>query len=491
MHHTPTCPAPGFFNHCTWHVAVGVLVAGLVVPSARAQMGPQVRCHVNYGGEDQVAVLHPTAEPLKAPATAVGSYFLFRGVNTLSADAGWFKVHVYADHESGPAPIHMATHTADQVNARQAGGWGFTGLQRVYEPLRDGELTYWCESAQGGHTADGPPRETPPVPALPPMPELQPLAGERPGQSPAHTPGTLRLLMAGDVMLDDGPGRTLAQGGDPLAPFAPWLQQADYTLGNLEVPIARVGKPLESKIFSFRAHPSATRALKGRFDGMALANNHSGDYGPAALLETMQHLDAAGIAHVGAGLNLTQAHRPLWIERNGLRVAVLSYNEFKPRSFQAGPNWPGVAWSEDDQVVADLRAARQAGADVVIPFMHWGWERERDPSERQRRLARLMIDAGADVVVGGHPHVTQGAETHKGKLIVYSLGNFVFDGFEDVPGGQTGWLLRLTLDKTGLVAWDTLAAQMDAQGTPHPEPATPTPCGHMRPTPRLGLCANP
>lgn len=468
--------------------------------------GPTVQCHVNYGGEDRLISTAPTDQPLKAPATAVGSYFLFRVVNTLGSTGGLLKVITYADHENGPAPIHHASFSEQQVSAKPTGHHGFTGMQRVYEPLRDGELSYWCllaahenapQQAAGKSATQGdasalkdasPP--LPQTPALPPMPVLHGKPMPRPAMPTLGTPGTLRLLMAGDVMLDDGPGRTLAQGGDPLAPFAPLLQQSDYTLGNLEVPIASVGQPLASKIFSFRADPAATRVLKGRFQAMALANNHSGDYGPAALLETMGHLDATGIAHMGAGTNLTNAHRPLWVERNGLRVAVLSYNEFKPRSFQAGPHWPGVAWSEDDLVVADIRAARRAGADVVIPFMHWGWEREPLPTERQRQLARLMIDAGADVVVGGHPHVTQGVETYRGKLIVYSLGNFVFDGFEDVPGGQTGWLLRLSLDKHGLVAWDTLAAQMDTQGTPHPDLATPTPCGQMRPKVNLALCAD-
>ena len=486
--------------------------------------GPAVECHVNYGGEDRLIRAEPTTQPLQAPAVAIGSYFLFRVVNTLTPHGGLVKLYTYADHANGPAPIHHSTHTAQQVRALQADGRGFTGLQRVYEPLRDGELTFWCQTVntaranrpprlqnppslpsphsprrpQPPHTGQPSPRPSaplPPMPTLRPQPAPAPAVGpDKPEKSalpPLGTPGTLRLLLAGDVMLDDGPGRTLAQGGDPLAPFAPLLRQADYTLGNLEVPIATACQPLESKIFSFRAQPSATRVLQGRFDAMALANNHSGDCGPAALLQTQQHLDAAGIAHVGAGTDLTQAHRPLWIERNGLRVAVLSYNEFKPRSFQAGPHWPGVAWSEDDQVVADIRAARQAGADVVIPFMHWGWEREPQPTDRQRRLARLMIDAGADAVVGGHPHVTQGVETHRGKLIVHSLGNFVFDGFEGVPGGQTGWLLRLTLDRHGLVAWDTLTAQMDDQGTPHPVPGALSPCGRMRPSPALHLCANP
>ena len=277
-------------------------------------------------------------------------------------------------------------------------------------------------------------------------------------------------------MLDDGPGQTIAAGGDPLAPFAAILTEADYRIGNLEVPVATSGQPHASKIVSFRAEPRTLSVLHGRFDAVSLANNHSGDYGHEAFVETMQHLDNTGIAYFGGGRNLAEAHQPLWIERNGLKIAVLGYNEFKPRAFEAGANWPGVAWSEDDQVIADIRAAKAAGADLVIPFMHWGWEKETRPSERQKTFARKMIDEGAALVVGSHPHVTQGAEIYKGKPIVYSLGNFVFDGF-DYPEAQRGWLLRLKLDKSGVIFWETLAAQIDDNGTPWPASGAFTPCG--------------
>jgi len=299
----------------------------------------------------------------------------------------------------------------------------------------------------------------------------------------------LRLVFVGDVMLDDGPGRAIAAGRDPLAPFAAQLRDADFTIGNLECPIATVGKPLDNKIFSFRADPRVVPLLKGRFDALAVANNHSGDYGKAAFLETLAHLERAGIPYFGGGRDLASAHAPLWIERQGLRIAVLSYNEFKPRSFEAGAQQPGIAWSEDSHVIGDIRAARAAGADLVIPFMHWGWESELSPNDRQRQLARAMIDAGADVVIGGHPHVTQGAEYYRGKLIVYSLGNFVFDGF-DAPEAKRGWLLRLTLDRQGLLAWETRAAQMDDEGTPHPVPGALTPCG-KRGDASVGECVNP
>jgi len=299
----------------------------------------------------------------------------------------------------------------------------------------------------------------------------------------------LTLVFAGDIMLDDGPGRTVAAGGDPLAPFAAALAAADYRIGNLECPIATGGRPLDNKIFTFRADPGVLRVLRGRFDALAVANNHAGDYGKQAFVQTLELLGQSGIRHFGGGRNLAEAHAPLWIEKQGLRIAVLGYDEFKPRSFEAGAETPGVAWSEDSQVVADIRAARAAGADLVIPFMHWGWEREPEPSERQRELARLMIDAGADIVVGGHAHVTQGAEYYKGRLIVYSLGNFVFDGFE-LPAARLGWLLRLTVDRHGLVAWDTLAAQIDAAGTPHPLPGALTPCGRSGDN-AVSTCANP
>ena len=290
-------------------------------------------------------------------------------------------------------------------------------------------------------------------------------------------------------MLADGPGRSIADGGDPLAPFTGTLAQADFRIANLECPVANGGQPHASKIVTFRAEPQTLSVLRGRFDAVSLANNHSGDYGHAAFVETMAHLDKAGIVFFGGGRNLAEAHRPLWIEKHGLRIAVLGYNEFKPRAFEAGANWPGIAWSEDDQVIADIRATKAAGADLVIPFMHWGWEYEPVASQRLQSFARRMIDEGASMVVGSHPHVTQGADIYKGKPIIYSLGNLVFDGFE-IQQAKFGWLLRLKLDKTGVLEWDTLAAHMDDDGTPHPIPGALTPCGKACDM-QVAQCRNP
>jgi poly-gamma-glutamate capsule biosynthesis protein CapA/YwtB (metallophosphatase superfamily) len=295
------------------------------------------------------------------------------------------------------------------------------------------------------------------------------MAGGATAQAQPQEP-LVSIVFVGDIMLADTPGKVVKSGRDPFAPTAPLLDTADIRVGNLESLIATTGTPVPGKPFTFRAHPRALPLLKRHFDAVALANNHSGDYGPLAFGEMLGFLDRKGIAYFGGGRTLAEAHRPLVIERKGLRIALLSYNEFSPRSFEADVDKPGIAWSEDEQVRLDIATARTAyRADLVIPFMHWGWEQERTASQRQRQLARLMVDAGADAVVGGHPHVTQDVEQYRGKPIVYSLGNFLFDSFTDAAN-NTGWVLRMELDRQGVRAWRTSSTRIDHEGTPHPAP---------------------
>ncbi|HEX8957834.1 MAG TPA: CapA family protein, partial [Burkholderiaceae bacterium] len=214
------------------------------------------------------------------------------------------------------------------------------------------------------------------------------------------------LVFAGDIVLVGQPGKLIAEGHDPFEEVADTLR-ADIRVANLECVVATSGEA-EDKIFTFRADPHTLPLLKRHFDAVSIANNHSGDYGRPAFAEMLGLLDHAGIAHFGGGYNLSEAHAPLIVERKGLRIALLGYNEFMPRSFEADADAPGTAWSEDEQVAADIRRARgEYHADLVVPIMHWGWENERVANSRQRQLAHLMIDAGADAVIGGHPHVTQ------------------------------------------------------------------------------------
>lgn len=288
--------------------------------------------------------------------------------------------------------------------------------------------------------------------------------------------GDASLIFVGDIMVAETPGELIARGEDPFQPFAALLSSHDVRIGNLECVVATTGTA-EEKPYTFRADPRTLPVLKRHFDAVSLANNHSGDFGKAAFAEQLALMDTAGLPYFGGGRDATAAHAPWIVERNGVRVALLGYVEFKPRSFEADASRPGVAWSgEDDDVIEDIIAARRVHrADIVIPFMHWGWEDEPDPSPRLRAFARRMIDAGADMVVGGHPHVTQGAEYYRGKPIIYSLGNFLFNGF-DTPATTTGWVLSARVDRTGVVDWRTHVARLDANGVPHPDPTASSPC---------------
>ena len=286
---------------------------------------------------------------------------------------------------------------------------------------------------------------------------------------------SVTVSFVGDIMLDGLPGKAIQRGRDPFAPFSGILAGNDIRIGNLECVIATKGEA-EDKPYTFRAHPRTISVLKRHFDAVSVANNHTGDFGPNAFVEMLDLLDRQHLPHFGGGRDLTSAHTPLLIERNGLKIAFLGYDEFLPRSFEADFDKPGMAWSEDEQVSADIRVARtRYGADLVIPFMHWGFEYEPFASLRQRQLARLMIDAGADAVVGTHPHVTQNIEHYKGRPIIYSLGNFVFDGFTDTDA-NTGWLLRLELDREGVRRWRTYIARINHKGIPFPAPAASGSC---------------
>ncbi|ABM37713.1 CapA family protein [Polaromonas naphthalenivorans] len=305
----------------------------------------------------------------------------------------------------------------------------------------------------------------------------------------AGAPDPVSLVFAGDIVLDDSAGEMIERGQDPFAGLAAVFGGADIRIGNLECVIATTGSAGD-KNYTFRAHPRTLPVLKRHFDALALANNHSGDFGREAFAQMLGLLKQSGLAQFGGGIDLSQAHTPLIIERKGLRIALLGYSEFMPRSFEADYNAPGIAWSEDEQVVADIRKARTVyKADLVIPVMHWGWENEPTSNARQRHLARLMIDAGADVVIGGHPHVTQEIEHYQGKPIIYSVGNFVMKE-TDNANQRRGWVLRLQLDKQGVSSFDTVVVQISLEGIPQPDRDAASPCWSRGDT-GLRLCRNP
>lgn len=284
--------------------------------------------------------------------------------------------------------------------------------------------------------------------------------------APAIAKGAdIKIVLVGDVMLADGPGRLIRSGQDPFRHVASALTGADMTIGNLECVVASKGKP-EIKPYTFRAPRQSLRLLKKYFSAVSLANNHSGDFGKGAFSEMLNLLEQHQIPYFGGGRHLRAAHQAYIREIRGKRIAILGYNGFFPRSFEALDDAPGIAWLDEDMVQEAIQHTKQALAvDFLIVYPHWGWEYQKLASPRQRKMARLMIDAGADAVVGGHPHVTQDIELYRGKPIFYSLGNFVFDGFHD-HDTRTGWLLELRLKQTGGVSWRINEVSIDAKGVP-------------------------
>jgi poly-gamma-glutamate synthesis protein (capsule biosynthesis protein) len=281
---------------------------------------------------------------------------------------------------------------------------------------------------------------------------------------------TVKLIFVGDIMIaeDEETGKLIEQGVDPFEPFASLLKEADVAVGNLECVVTEGGEKVDKK-YNFRAHPRCLPLLKQHFTALSVANNHSGDFGKAAFAQQCELLERAGIPYFGGGRNKAAAHKPWIVERNGIRIALLGYCEVYLKSFQAEESVPGIAWSEhDDEVLTDIRAAREKyKADLVIPFMHWGDENE-PTTVREKKFARQMIDAGADAIVGTHPHVVQDVEYYKKDLIVYSLGNFLFSGFTH-PDNLNGWVLRMTVDKRGVTAWDIVVLKLDEHGVPQPD----------------------
>jgi poly-gamma-glutamate synthesis protein (capsule biosynthesis protein) len=256
----------------------------------------------------------------------------------------------------------------------------------------------------------------------------------------------LRLDAVGDINLGDGPGAELAAHGGayPWTSVGPVLRAADLSFGNLECAVSRRGSRYP-KEFNFRGRPSFLPAVHrfGGLDVLNLANNHSGDFGRTALRDTLRNVRRDGMVPIGAGSTAARAYRARIVRRLGLRVAFVGFSVILPFEFRASGHRAGTAWGFPDRVRSAVRAAHRH-ADVVIASFHWGIERRFTESAAQRALAQVALRAGATAVIGAHPHVLQPiVRRAHGRLIAYSLGNFVFSASS--PGTERTGILELRL----------------------------------------------
>jgi poly-gamma-glutamate synthesis protein (capsule biosynthesis protein) len=300
--------------------------------------------------------------------------------------------------------------------------------------------------------------------------------------APAYDPKQAWTMVAGgDILLDRGVSLSIGRNGTDF-PFAggtaaitgrcancspfgwdtPYTKRtgnagavrdlihgADIAIANFENP-APNGWSFHDHGTIFSANPKNIAALKSAgIDWVSMANNHIGDAGRTGILQTARNLDAYGIAHAGAGRNTAAAHKAALIDAGGVTVGLLGYDTIAP-SYWSGPSTPGSAHMTVGALKRDIAAARAAGADVVVVMPHWGVEYHDQPTALQQKLGRAAIDAGADMVIGNHPHWVGAMEVYKGKPIWYALGNLVFDQTWSIPTME-GITVELTFDGTRLV----------------------------------------
>jgi len=247
----------------------------------------------------------------------------------------------------------------------------------------------------------------------------------------------LKLVCGGDLMIGRAVNtwRRTRGGFYPLARIASRLGGADIALANLEAVLTTAEDRLPGKGIWLRADPEVAGLLADvGFDALSCANNHTIDFDSTGIRDTITALTGAGLPWAGAGLDLLDAHLPVRLETAGHSVVLLAYTDWAdlfwshayPRSSRATPDRPGVAALEAEAVLGDLRAVAGT-ADIIVVSCHWGTEDSHVVTPEQRRLARRMIVAGADVVLGHHPHVLQGVERFGTGVVLYSLGNLCCD----------------------------------------------------------------
>ena len=306
-------------------------------------------------------------------------------------------------------------------------------------------------------TASLPPQTTAPITTVP-------------GTTTTESVRTWTLLAGGDVLME----RSERLGLDPFASITPPLGSADLSVVNVEMAISDRGTARD-KTYVFRAPPpAATRIAAGGVRVGNLANNHAMDYGADALADTIDLLEGAGVVTIGAGRDIDEAYRyRVLTTRGGLDVAFVGASLIVPSGFAAGPTTPGIASAHTPDLarVLDTVRAATAAADAVVVAVHWGIERNPCTTEAQRSLARQLLDAGADAIIGHHPHVLQPVVFTGEKLVAFSLGNFIWEPRENMSG-ETG-VLQIDFDGDTVVGWTFHPHLLDIDGAPAPVDSGP------------------
>jgi poly-gamma-glutamate capsule biosynthesis protein CapA/YwtB (metallophosphatase superfamily) len=284
-------------------------------------------------------------------------------------------------------------------------------------------------------TSDEPPPSS--SPSSSPTPPADPTTTPSGGVEPPARPPVTRLLVVGDIML----GRGVTTPEAPVRPLrflAGRIGRADIAVGNLESSLSDNGEPQQPGDDSFVAPPGTLAGLERLgFDALSLANNHTGDFGPVAFDETVQAFRGRRIQAFGAGRDLASASRAAVVRRHGLRFGFVAFNAIgeTPRATPGSPGALSIRMpprtgplqrADLDHVTGVVRRLADR-VDVVVVLPHWGGQYTHTAEPVQSHVGRALVQAGADLVVGGHPHWVQGLEPVGRAVVAHSLGNLVFD----------------------------------------------------------------
>lgn len=300
---------------------------------------------------------------------------------------------------------------------------------------------------------------------------IEPAAAPSPRAVPIEHSGppSFTLLFVGDIMLARGVATQTKKANDYAHPFrliADTLKEADLTFGNLEGPISARGKNQGSK-YSFRADPRTIEGLSlSGFDILSVANNHIWDWGADALTDTLTLLRDNDIYPVGAGPNNEEANKPVFFSAGDTRLAFLAYTNLYPKSLEASNTRPGISSFNLENSQKHIREIEEKNeADIIIVSFHWGDEYKTASNQLQRKIARSLIDAGADLIIGHHPHVIQEIEQYKHGWIAYSLGNFIFDqSFSKET--MEGLLFKITLEGKKIYTTESINVSLNSTFQP-------------------------
>lgn len=290
------------------------------------------------------------------------------------------------------------------------------------------------------------------------------------GDGPVDPP-EITLTFAGDVHFEDRVAELLDDPATTFGPVAAELADGDLTMVNLETPISTRGQA-EDKRYLFRAPDAAVPALtEAGVDVVSLANNHSMDYGREALFDTVRTAEAGGLGTVGVGQDADEAFTALHRTVQGVDVAILAFSQVDDLAdeWAATEDRSGMAMAFDtERVYAAVREAR-ATSDLVVVLPHWGAENDACPTGRQQDLARGLVEAGADVIVGAHAHVLQGAGYLGGAYVAYGLGNFLWysSGLHEPYSARAG-VLRLTVRDREVTRSEFVPTVTSDTGQPQP-----------------------